>query len=95
MDQISSDAVSDILDLQRDLHVNDFAFCEEFSFGFERLYLSFFLFVRESCASLNAWDLLLPTLDTATFCVGVLAVVMRARAPHPLESPAFVLGSEY
>ena len=77
MDQISFDAVNDILDLQGDLHVKDFVFCEEYTFGFERLYLPFFFFVRESCASLNAWDLLLPTLDTATFCVGILVVGIR------------------
>ena len=43
MDEISLDAV---LDLQRDLHVNDFTLCEEYTFGFERLYLPF-LFLSE------------------------------------------------
>ena len=40
------------------------------------------LFVRLSRPSLNAKGLPPPSFDTATFCVGVLAVEMRIRATH-------------
>ena len=42
------------------------------------------LFVRESRPSLNAWGLLTLTFDTATFCLGLLAVEMRTRVTHDI-----------
>ena len=43
------DAMNEILDLQRDLHANDFALCEEYIFGTRTLLCAFpFLSERES-----------------------------------------------
>ena len=82
--------MNEILELQRDLHANDFAFCEAYTFGIRTFFVCFSLLVRESRPSLNGF--VPPPFDTATFCVGVLAVGMRPCVSHgllvPLESPA-------
>ena len=41
------DAMNVVLDLQRDLHANDFALCEEYTFGIRTFLLAFFLKERE------------------------------------------------
>ena len=43
------DATNEILDLQRDLHANDFALCEAYTFGI-RTFLFAFLFQSERVA---------------------------------------------
>ena len=62
------------LDLQRGLHAIDFALCEAYTFGIRTLLFAFLLYVREDRPPLNAEGRLPPSLHTATFCVGVLAV---------------------
>ena len=62
------------LDPQRGLHAIDFALCEAYTFGIRTLLFAFLLYVREDRPPLNAKGRLPPYVDTATFCVGVLAV---------------------
>ena len=77
------DAMNEILDLQRDLHAIDFAVCEEQTFsGVESFYLLIlFLSGRVAHRSMLVVSRHL-LFDTATFCVGVLAVEMRIRVTH-------------
>ena len=77
-----NDAVNDILDLQRDLHANNPAPCEEYTFEIRTLLFAFPCFVRESRSLLDAGGLRQPTSDTATFCFCVLLVGMRFLATH-------------
>ena len=81
MAQEKSDATSKILDLQRDLHVNDLASEKKTPVRFERFSLLFSLRQRESpftqCQGPRP-----PTFDTATLCIGVMSVEMRARVTH-------------
>ena len=77
-----NDAISEILDLRRDLHENNFALCEEYTSGSRTL-----LFVFSFCRPvLNAGGLHPPTFDTATFRVCVLAEGMRFLATHGIAS---------
>ena len=41
------DVIKEMLDLQRDLHANDFALCEEYAFGTRTLLLDFSFFVKK------------------------------------------------
>ena len=57
---------------------------KEHTFGIRTLLFPS-LFVQVSRPSLNAWGLPPPSSDTATFCVGVLAVEMRACVTHGID----------
>ena len=61
-----NEAMNEILDLQRDLHANDFSLCEEYAFGTRTFLFSFPFLVKVSRTSLNAGGVP-PTCDTATF----------------------------
>ena len=62
------------LDLQPGLHANDSSLCEEYTFGIRTLLFAFSLSVKDSRLSLDAGGLHHILFDTATSCVGVLAV---------------------
>ena len=80
----SSDAVNEFVFLQRYLHANDVALCEEYTFGTERFYLPFPFCQKESPFAQRRSSP--STLDTATFCVCVLAAGMRFRETHGIAA---------
>ena len=71
---------------------NEFALCEDHTFGIRTLPFAFLFSVREVRPSLNAGGLLLPSFDTATFWVGVLAVRMRTCEKHGIARSAGISG---
>ena len=73
--------MNEILNLQSDLHANDFALYETYTLGIRTLLFASLL-VMESRPLLTARGSLPPSFDTATFCVGVLAVGMPTCATH-------------
>ena len=68
------DVTNEILELQSDLHANDFALCEAHTLWNSNVFVCFSLLVRESRPSLNDKGLFPPSFDTATFGIGILAV---------------------
>ena len=69
-----NDATDEIFDLQRDLHVNEFAFLGRMLIGDSNAFLCLSVLVPER-VGLRSSSCLLLTLQT--FCVGALAVGMR------------------
>ena len=76
-----NDAMDEILVVQRDLHANDFARGNKYTFGIRTL-LFVFSFVRDSRPSPNAGSLARLLFDTVTFCVGLLTMEMRTSVTH-------------
>ena len=68
------DATNEILDLQRDLHVNDFALCEENTCGARTLQVAFRFSLERVIASLDAKGRSPPCFGAAIFLVGAFAV---------------------
>ena len=80
--------MSEILDLQRDLHANDFAFCEQYTFGIRTLLLPFLFFSERVALRSMLGGLPQPSFHTATFCFCVLAVGMRTCVTHGIAGAA-------
>ena len=70
-------ATTEILDLQRDPHVNDFAICEENTCGSPTLQVAFLFSLERVIASLDAKGGAPPSFAAAAFLVGAFAVGLR------------------
>ena len=70
-------ATNEILDLQRDLHVNDFAICEANTCGSRTLQVAFLFCLERVTPSLDAKGGAPPSFGAAAFLVGAFAVGLR------------------
>ena len=82
----------EIHDLQRDLHGNNFAHCEEYTLAIRTRFICLSLSCQRESPFAQCWMVLLLTLQlsaSVSLAVGMRACVKHMALPVPLESPAF------